>query len=182
MLEKIDTSVIFYAHYIASSVGATGLTVTVAVWEITRAGAATEIVTGGSATEIGDGLYRYLLASGSVDTAAEYIAVFKTADTDVDQRELAAIWVIQRAGIENLTSEAGSGAIEWTTAITVDDVPISGADVWATSTNDVDDAVVASGETDGDGEVTFYLDAGTYYVWVQKAGYDFTNPTEVEVS
>lgn len=108
MLEKISTAVIFYAHYIDTKVGATGLTVTVDVWEIARDGTATEIVTGGSATEIGDGLYRYLLAAGSVDTAAEYVAVFKTANTDVDQRDIPAIWVIQRAGIENLDAAISS--------------------------------------------------------------------------
>jgi len=40
--------------------------------------------------------------------------------------------------------------------------------------------VVASGVTNALGKVTFYLDAGTYYIWSQKAGYDFTNP-DIEV-
>jgi len=34
--------------------------------------------------------------------------------------------------------------------------------------------------TNASGVVTFYLDAGTYYVWSQKSGWTFTNPdTEV---
>ncbi len=96
MLTIQDASVIFYAHYIDTKVGKTGLTVTIDVWEVQRDGTATEVVTGGSATEVGDGLYRYILVAGSVDEPAEYIAVFKTADTDVDQRDIPAIWVIDR--------------------------------------------------------------------------------------
>jgi len=42
--------------------------------------------------------------------------------------------------------------------------------------------VLASGRTNASGEVKFYLDAGTVYVWRQKAGWNFTNPdTEVVV-
>jgi hypothetical protein len=78
------------------------LTVTVDVWEVTRAGTATEIVTGGSATEVGDGVYRYLLAAGSVDAEAEYIAVFKTADGDTDQQHIPALWAINRANVEDI--------------------------------------------------------------------------------
>lgn len=108
MLEQLANSVTFYAHYIATKVGATGLTVTVDVWEVQKNGTATEIVTAGSATEIGDGLYRYLLVSGSVDAEGEYIAVFKTADSSVDQQHLPALWSIQRAGIENLDALVSS--------------------------------------------------------------------------
>ena len=40
--------------------------------------------------------------------------------------------------------------------------------------------VLASGTTDQNGQVTFYLDAGTVYVFRQKTGWNFTNPdTEV---
>lgn len=110
MLEKQANSLTFLALFIASKVGATGLTVTVDVWEITQAGTATEIVTGGSATEVGDGLYRYILASGSVDANAEYICVFKTANTSVDQQHLAAVYSVGRAGVANL--DAAVSAVE----------------------------------------------------------------------
>ena len=102
MLEEIGRSLIFYAHYTEDGVGDTGLTVTVDVWEVTRAGTATEIVTAGSATEVGDGIYRYLLSAGSVDAEAEYIAVFKTADTDTDQKQIPAMWAIDRANTEDI--------------------------------------------------------------------------------
>ena len=75
----------------------------------------------------------------------------------------------------------GSGAVTWTYTLTsdVDAAPISGADVWVTNDSGGSN-LMASGTTDGSGVVTFYLDAGTYYVWRRKAGWNFTNPdTEV---
>lgn len=57
--------------------------------------------------------------------------------------------------------------------------PISDADVWVTT--DVEGTnVVASGRTDQNGTVTFYLDVGTVYFWRQKSRWNFDNPdTEV---
>ena len=94
------------------------------------------------------------------------------------------------AGTRRLTENAlekapsgsgGAGAISWTYTLTELSTgnPISGADVWAT-TDEAGTDIVASGVTDASGEVTFYLDAtsGTYYVWRQLAGWNFTNPTE----
>jgi len=57
--------------------------------------------------------------------------------------------------------------------------PIADADVWVT-TDPLGNNAVASGRTDSFGNVTFYLDAGTYYFWTQKSGFNFENPdTEV---
>ncbi len=188
MLAQSDASVIFYALYIASKVGATGLTVTVDVWEVLRDGTSTEIVTGGSATEIGDGLYRYLLVAGSVDEAAEYIAVFKTADTSVDRRDIAALWVIDR----NVRASAviqiyAAGAVEFTYTLTSTEGgnPIANAVIWI-STDQPGANVVWRGDTDNSGIARGidnskpWLTTGTYYVFAQKSGYSFDNPdTEV---
>ena len=75
------------------------------------------------------------------------------------------------------TEEAG--AIEWTYTITDGVNPIADVDVWVTT--DIAGAnVIASGRTNASGVVTFYLDAGTVYVWCQKSNYTFSNPdTEV---
>lgn len=78
-------------------------------------------------------------------------------------------------------STGGAGAITWTYTLTDSGtgLPIADADVWITS-NIGGTNVLASGKTNASGVVTFYLDAGTVYVWRQKTGYDFTNPdTEV---
>jgi S-adenosylmethionine synthetase len=90
----------FYAHYIETKVSKTGLTVTVDVY---RNGS--EIVTAGSATEVGDGLYSYELASGSNNAEGEYICIFKTATSTVDQQHIPALWVVNKAGTEYLTSD-----------------------------------------------------------------------------
>lgn len=106
--EKLTQDITFYAFYVASKVGKTGLTVTIDIWENTRSGTATEIVTGGSATEIGDGLYKYRLTSANVDAIGEYIAVFKTADATVDAQHIPALWIVGRSGVENLDAAISS--------------------------------------------------------------------------
>ena len=108
MIEQVGVGIAFYAHFVASKTGKTGLTVTVDVWRITEAGVATEVVTGGAATEIGDGLYRYGLSAASVTAAGEYIAVFKTADSTVDAQHIPAIWTVGHANIEHLDAAISS--------------------------------------------------------------------------
>jgi hypothetical protein len=80
-----------------------------------------------------------------------------------------------------LWGETGTGAITWAYTLTnaIDGSPVADADIGVTS-----DAAganrLASGRTSQFGVVTFYLDAGTVYVWRQKTGWNFTNPdTEV---
>lgn len=100
MLEQTANALMFYVHFVESKVGKTGLTVTVDVY---RNG--TEIVTAGNATEVGDGIYKYELASGSNNAEGEYICVFRTATSTVDQQEIPALWVVNKAGVENLTGD-----------------------------------------------------------------------------
>ena len=74
----------------------------------------------------------------------------------------------------------GAGAISWSYNIkdglgnNIPDVS-----VWITS-DSVGTNVLASGISDANGNVLFYLDAGTVYVWCQKSGYNFSNP-DIEV-
>ena len=79
------------------------------------------------------------------------------------------------------TAAAGAGSVTWTYTLTDADTGalIDGASVWVTT--DIAGAnVIASGTTNDSGVVTFYLDAGTYYFWRSRSGYNFTNPdTEV---
>lgn len=80
--------------------------------------------------------------------------------------------------IDTVGSAAGSGAT--TKVYTVTDsssgLPIADVNVWVT-TDAAGSNIVASGDTNASGQVTFYLDSGTtYYIWRQKAGYNFTNP------
>lgn len=65
-------------------------------------------MTDGATTEVGGGIYSYTLASGSTGTEGEYVAVFKTADGTVDQKQIPALWVIGRAGVEDLDATISS--------------------------------------------------------------------------
>lgn len=118
MHENISNSVIFYSHYTEGGVNKTGLTVTIDVYEVIRDGTATLVVDDGACTEIGAGLYRYLLAAATVDAAAEYVGVFHTATATVDAQDIPAIWVINRAGtniISTLALESTLTAIKGAT-------------------------------------------------------------------
>ncbi|MFZ9960269.1 MAG: hypothetical protein ACO3GP_07745, partial [Candidatus Limnocylindrus sp.] len=97
MLEQVSTSVKFLAFYTASKQGKTGLTVTVDLYDPSG----TQIVTGGSATAVGGGLYSYTLSSNN-STEGEYAAIFKTTDSTVDSQHIPSLWVLGRAGVENL--------------------------------------------------------------------------------
>ena len=83
--------------------------------------------------------------------------------------------------LENAPGGAVAGAISHTVTINDGTNPISDVDVWIT-TDQAGTNVIANDETDGSGQATFQLDAGTYYLWAQLAGYNFTNPTEITVS
>jgi len=86
--------------------------------------------------------------------------------------DLIAIAAVVRAAL----LDVGGGAISKT--LTIDDgtTALDGVFVWVTS-DLIGASTVASGYTDSLGRVTFLLDAGTYYVWCQRAGMTATNPT-----
>ena len=204
MIEQIGNALTFYAFYTADGIGVAALTVTA---DVCKNGAA--LLADQAVTEIAGGLYKYTLASGSVDAEGEYIVIFKTADVTVDQRHLPALWVVQKAGVENLNQSIttavstirgadgdtletlsdqldgvqslGSGAISWPITITVGGNPVDGVDVWI-STDEAGANVIARGATDDNGVVAFLLDAGDYFAWKQLAGYAFTNPESFTVS
>lgn len=90
MIKKVGDDLPFKAQFITSKLGKTGLTVNVDVY---RNGLS--IVTGHAATDVGKGLYRYVLNGGTYNTVVgDYQAVFITADTTVDQREIASNWEV----------------------------------------------------------------------------------------
>lgn len=76
----------------------------------------------------------------------------------------------------------GTGAIAWPYTLTTDGTTaIPDAEVWVTS-DEGGATVIASGRTNAFGAMmpVPHLDAGTYYFWAQKSGFNFTNPdTEV---
>jgi hypothetical protein len=103
MLEKTSTSVKFLAFYTASKQGSSGLTVTVDVYDPSG----TKIVDASAATELAGGLYTYTLSSSN-SSAGEYVAIFKTADANVDAQHVPSLWSLGRAGVENLDASVSS--------------------------------------------------------------------------
>jgi hypothetical protein len=103
MLEQVSNSVKFLAFYTASKQGKTGLTVTIDIYDPSGS----QIVIGGSATAIGGGLYSYTLSTNN-SAEGEYAAVFKTTDSTVDSQHIPSLWVLGRAGVENLDTATSS--------------------------------------------------------------------------
>jgi hypothetical protein len=103
MIEQVSNSVKFLAFYTASKQGKTGLTVTVDIYNPSG----TQIVTAGSATAIGGGLYTYTLSTNN-SAEGEYAAIFKTTDSTVDSQHIPSLWVLGRAGVENLDAATSS--------------------------------------------------------------------------
>ena len=76
-------------------------------------------------------------------------------------------------------SSSGGGAITFVYTLTAGGDPIDDALV-EVCTDAAMTNVTASGRTNAAGTITFFLDAGTYYLKRSKGGYTFTNPdTEV---
>jgi hypothetical protein len=103
MLEQVSTSVKFLAFFTASKTGKTGLTVAVDIYNPSG----TQIVTAASATALGGGLYSYTLSTDN-STEGEYAAIFKTDDSTVDAQHIPSLWVLGRAGVENLDAATSS--------------------------------------------------------------------------
>jgi hypothetical protein len=82
-----------------------------------------------------------------------------------------------------IAADSGAGAIShaYTLTDSADGNPIDGAEVWVT-TDAAGVNVIASGTTNSSGIVTFMLDAGTYYFWRKRSGYNFTNPDQETVA
>jgi len=103
--EQVGNTIRFGAFFVASKVGKAGLAdVTVDV----RNPAGTEVVTGGSATDVGDGFYTYDLSAGLVTSAGMYLAVFKTADGNVDQQHVPSAMLVGLAGVEFLDASVAA--------------------------------------------------------------------------
>lgn len=83
----------------------------------------------------------------------------------------------------NTRTTLGSGAIPFTYTLisSAGGAPIADADVWVTQDSGGYE-LLADGRTNANGQVTFYLDAGTVYVWRQKSGWNFVNPDTETVS
>ena len=87
--------------------------------------------------------------------------------------------LLKSAALASAPEGVGSQTVVF--SVEHNDNPIANVEVWITS-DQAGTIVAAKGFTDDDGEITFYLDPGTYYAWRQKNGYTFTNPISIEVA
>ena len=76
----------------------------------------------------------------------------------------------------------GSGAISHEITVNVAGSPEDGVEVWVTTDSSGTNVVAGTLVTDAFGKAQFMLDAGSYYLWAQKSGANFTNPTSFSVS
>jgi hypothetical protein len=76
----------------------------------------------------------------------------------------------------------GAGAVSHEVTINVGGSPESGVDVWVSTDLAGSNVVAGTLSTDAFGKATFSLDVGSYYLWVQKAETNFSNPTSFTVS
>lgn len=112
-------------------------------------------------------------AAGAIDAAA-------IAADAIGSSELATSAVTEIAAAVSGTT--GSGAISYTFTVNDGANPIDGVEVWVSTNITSANVVAGTLSTSALGTVTFMLDAGTYYAWLQRAGYNFTNPTAFTVS
>ena len=172
---------IFAAMFRKLDVGQTGLTVTLNVEAFpVSSGSPSLVVEGQAMSESAnlDGIYWYRTADIIDIHNNIYIAQATTAG-DVDVQTITAELIDIREVIK--------GAIEYTYTIDDGTNPLEGAEVWI-STDSAGSNVIWSGVSDASGiarasnDEKPWLDAGTYYGWVQKGGYSFSNPDTLTVS
>jgi len=121
------------------------------------------------------GAYRFDLVDAAIATGADWVVI---------SIKVAGCYMFFQ--MFNLTAniiDLGAGAITWTYTLTdsATGAALDGASVWVSS-DSAGSNVIASGATNNLGIVTFYLDAGDYFIWRALAGYNFDNPDSETVS
>lgn len=131
-------------------------------------------------TDVDVTAYLVDVAGGVADAI---LAIAQKLDTAMEQDGAAYRFTANALEQAPTGGGAGEGTIEYTHTLTssVGGTPIDDAlmEVYTESTMQ---NKVAQGRTNAFGQVTLYLDAGTYYARFSKSGYTFTNPTTITVS
>lgn len=76
----------------------------------------------------------------------------------------------------------GGGSVEYTDSVTDGTNPLDGVAITIRTSDDAGLTPVATATTDAFGEYTVSLDPGTYYVWAQRGGTNFANPSTIVVT
>ena len=112
----------------------------------------------------------YTSTAGITSLQADVTAIKTSVDTNLDAKVSSRITL-------------GAGAILHTTTIlNPASVPIEGVAAWVTSDISGQNIIAGTQYSSANGTVSFMLDAGSYYIWMQKSGWDFSNPSQFTVS
>ena len=139
------------------------------------------------ATEIGStGIYKLALTAAEMN--GDVIVVQTKSSTSGAKPFLITIYTSASTWNERIDVAVssrvsqGAGALTRTLGITVSGNPLEGASVWVAT--DAAGANIVAGPlvTSSQGEITLLLDAGTYYAWAQKDGYDAIVAQQVSVT
>lgn len=86
--------------------------------------------------------------------------------------------------LQSAVSNVGPGALAWTITVVRADTlaPLAGASVWVSTDSDGLNVVAGAISTGVNGQVTFLLNQGNYFLWVVCSGFLPTNPTAFGVS
>ena len=135
-------------------------------------------------------IYNYFTASNRQDTfKATGFATVNPDNTSITaikaKTDSLTFTIANQVDANALTGGAdpvGSGAISHTVTVNIDNVPANAVDVWVTTDAAGTNVVAGTLVTNQAGQATFQLDAGSYYLWCQRSGVNFTNPTAFTVS
>jgi len=120
----------------------------------------------------------YSAPSSITSLQADVTSIKSTVDTNLNAT------VSSRLAASAYQTAVGQGAISYTATLYQPGTttPIVGAEIWVTSNSTGTTVVAGTLSTNSSGQATFMLDAGSYYLWVQAAGWNFTNPQAFVVS
>lgn len=139
--------------------------------ELEFPGASGFVGSSGIKSEIGFGWYKYESPAG--EAASRGLVPIKVTGSGATQQNLFAT-----VG----DPEQGFGATMITVQAIDGGIPVDGAEVWLTSDAAGSIRVTGTFVTNAQGNVNFWLDDGTYYVWIQHGQHAFTNPTQITVA
>ena len=174
-----QTAIVMSSGSVSTSGGGGSVTVggftTAALLEMIQTDTGVTVAGDGSVAKISQGAAGGNVTVGSFTTAA--LAEMVTTDTGETSAVSGSVVQLSQVG-----GAVGSGSRLYTETVTVDSVPVQDVDAWVTTDDEGTVVVAGTLKTDVNGQVTFALDPGTYYIWLQKDGLCFSNPTTVTVS
>ena len=126
-----------------------------------------------------------ILGRTDVATSTRLATSAYTAPSSITGLQADVTTILGRVDVATSTRlGTGGGSTSYVVTITRPDgtTPISGASVWVTTDSAGGNVIAGTLTTNGSGVATFMLDAGSYYLWRQAEGWNFSNPTAITVT